>query len=118
MTFTEKTIVTPDKTAKMIGSGGLDVFATPHMIALMEKAALNCVKDLQPEGFSTVGTEISVTHLKATKVGQEVSATATLTKQDGRAFEFTVVAKEGDTVIGEGVHKRFSVDIEKFLAKL
>jgi len=114
---TASTIVSEKNTAKAVGSGNLDVFATPMMIALMEEAACNAInKDLE-EGQSSVGTEINVTHVAPSPVGATVTATATLKKADGRKLFFWVKAFEGDKEIGSGTHTRFLIDAERFMSK-
>jgi predicted thioesterase len=104
-------------TAVAWGSGGLEVYATPAMIALMEHAAAAAVQNLLPAGCSTVGTEINVKHLAASVRGRNVSAEADLVLVDGRRLEFHVAAYDEGGKIGEGSHSRFIVENEKFLAK-
>ena len=115
---TSELTVTDAVTAIAIGSGDMPVLATPMMIALMENAAMLAVKDKLPEGSTTVGGHIESSHLKPSKVGDKVSATAEVTKVDGKKIEFKVAAYSGDTLLGEGTHLRFIVDRERFLSKL
>ncbi|MCL2320195.1 MAG: thioesterase family protein [Treponema sp.] len=110
--------VTDRNIASAWGSGGLDVYATPGMIALMEMTAHSAVDPLLPSGWSTVGTEINVKHLAATPKGMKVSARAELLSINGRALTFAVEAFDEAGKIGEGVHVRFIVENEKFLAKV
>ena len=105
-------------TAEYIGSGDMAVLATPAMVALMENAAMNAVAPYLEQGQTTVGTQITTSHIKASALGATISATATLTAVNGRSLTFTIVASEGDKTIGEGTHTRFIVDRERFLAKL
>ena len=105
-------------TAEFIGSGDMAVLATPAMIALMENAAMLAVALHLDEGDTTVGTEIATSHIKASKVGNTISAIAELTAIDGRKLSFKIEAYDGDKLIGEGQHTRFIVNREKFLAKL
>lgn len=116
--YTSLTCVSDNLTAASLGSGDMMVLATPAMVALMENAAMLCVASDLDEGNTTVGIEISISHLKASKVGAEVKATAELTEIDGRRLVFKVSAYEGETLIGEGVHTRFIVNRDKFLSKL
>ncbi|MDR2258980.1 MAG: thioesterase family protein, partial [Treponema sp.] len=103
----EKTeTVTENNTAESWGSGGLPVYATPSMIALMEGAAVDAADRLLPPGWSTVGTGLEVKHLAATPVGLEVRAAAELLEIDGRRLRFTVEAFDGAGKIGEGCHDR------------
>ena len=115
---TSELVVTDAVTAIAAGSGDMPVLATPMMMALMENAAMLAVKDYLPEGSTTVGGHIESSHLKPSKLGDRVSATAEVTKVDGRKIEFKVAAYSGDTLLGEGTHLRFIIDREKFLSKL
>ena len=96
----------------------MEVFATPAMVALMENAAMNAVAPHLEAGQTTVGTQITTSHIKASALGATISATATLTAVDGRSLTFAITAREGDKIIGEGSHTRFIVDRERFLSKL
>ena len=118
LSHTGSSTVSDSDTAIPMGSGDMPVLATPTMLALMENAAMLAVADELPEGSTTVGGQISSSHLAPSPVGAEVSAKATLEKIDGRKLFFNVIATEGDKVIGEGTHLRFIVDRERFLAKL
>ncbi|MDD6638773.1 MAG: thioesterase family protein [Lachnospiraceae bacterium] len=110
-------MVTPDKTAKAMGSGALDVFATPCMIALMENTAFESVQAELEEGCGTVGTALNVKHVAATPVGMKVTCDTELIKVDGRALTFLVKAYDACGLIGEGEHERFIISEEKFQAK-
>jgi predicted thioesterase len=115
---TSTLLVTDDVTAVKIGSGDMAVLATPAMMALMENAAMLAVADELPEGCTTVGGHIASSHLKPSKVGDTVTATAKVVKVDGKKIEFKVSAYSGDVLIGEGSHLRFVVDRERFLSKI
>lgn len=109
--------VSEEKTAQAMGSGSLSVYATPAMIALMEKTACACIeKDLEP-GQSTVGTLIEVIHKSATPMGMEVICEAELVSREERKLVFHVVARDEVGVIGEGKHERFIIDAERFMVK-
>lgn len=104
--------------AKVMGSGTMDVFATPAMIALMEKTAWISVAAELEEGQGTVGTKLEITHDAPTPLGMTVTCESELTEIDGRRLVFAVTAKdETGTVIGKGRHERFIVWEEKFQAK-
>lgn len=118
LTFTSTTVVDNTNTAVALGSGDMEVFATPAMVALMENAAMNAVAPHLEAGQTTVGTEISTTHIKASSLGATITATAILTAIEGRKLTFAVTAHDGDNIIGEGTHTRFIVDRERFLAKV
>lgn len=112
------TVVSAANTAATLGSGDMDVFATPAMVALMENAAMMAVKDHLPEGSATVGTQINTSHLKASPLGASITASAELVEVDGRRLTFAVKAWDEKGIIGEGSHTRFVVDRERFLSKL
>ena len=112
------TLVSAANTAAALGSGDMDVFATPAMVALMENAAMLAVRDHLPEGSATVGTQINTSHLKASPLGATITASAELTEVDGRRLTFAVKAWDEKGIIGEGSHTRFVVDRERFLSKL
>ena len=105
-------------TAVGMGSGDLPVFATPAMAALMENAAMMAVAGHLPAGATTVGTEIGVSHVKASPVGTRITASAELVEVDGRRLVFAVRAWDERGTIGEGSHTRFVVDRDRFMGKL
>ena len=109
--------VTNEKSAAQVGSGLLPVYATPAMIALMEKCASECVAPFIEEGKSSVGTMLNVKHLAASPIGIQISCTATLTEIDGRRLVFSLVASDEKGPIGEGTHERYIIDVERFMAK-
>ena len=112
-----ETLVTEENTAAAMGSGLLPVFATPAMLALMEKAAADSVQPFLPEGQGTVGTRLEVSHLAATPIGLSVRAESELIAIDRRKLRFSVRAWAGDELIGEGEHERFIIDNARFLEK-
>ena len=116
--YTATTTVNSTNTAAALGSGDMDVFATPAMVALMENAAMNAVAPLLSEGQTTVGTQITTSHIKASALGATITATAVLTAVEGRSLTFEIIARDGENIIGEGSHTRFIVDRERFLSKL
>lgn len=103
--------------AKTMGSGTLDVLATPAMIALMEKTAWMSVADELEEGCGTVGTSLNVAHSAPTPLGMRVTCESELTGVDGRKLTFHVKAFDEKSVIGEGTHERFIIQNEKFQKK-
>lgn len=107
-----------DNTALTLGSGDMEVFATPAMIALMENAAMNAVVEHLDAGATTVGTMMKSSHIKASPMGAEITAEAELVAVEGRRLTFVVKAWDEKGVIGEGEHERFIVDKTRFLAKL
>ena len=114
---TKEITVTTEQTAKVMGSGTLDVFATPAMIALMENTAYESVLAQLDEGCGTVGTALNVKHVAATPVGMKVRCESELVKMEGRALTFSIKAYDESGLIGEGEHERFIIFNEKFQAK-
>lgn len=114
---TVKATVNDTNTAKIVGSGLLDVFATPMMVALMEKASCVAIKSYLDEGMTTVGTMVNVEHLSATPIGMEVTVESIVAAVDGRKIIFEVTAFDEVGLIGKGTHDRFMVNSEKFTAK-
>ncbi len=109
--------VTAQDTALAMGSGGLEVYATVAMIALMEYTAFTAVQPmLEPEG-GTVGIYIEANHLAATPVGATVTCTAELVEIDRKRLRFTIEVRDGAGVIGTAVHDRFVIDNAKFTDK-
>ena len=111
-------VVSQSNTAKALGSGDMEVFATPAMVALMENAAMMAVAKNLDEGASSVGVEISTSHIKASALGATITASAELVAIDGRKLSFKVRAWDEAGTIGEGNHTRFVVDRERFLSKI
>jgi len=111
------TSVTELLTAKTLGSGELPVFATPAMIALVEKTAWESVADYLEPGQSTVGTKVDISHTAATPLGREVYCETELKMIERRRLVFSASVYDGSGMIAEGTHERFIVDIEKFLSK-
>lgn len=110
-------VVVEENTARAMGSGQLPVFATPAMIALMEKTASESVLECLEEGCGSVGTSLNVKHVSATPLGMEVSCESELVEVDGRRLVFSVKAFDEAGLIGEGTHERFVIKNESFLKK-
>ena len=109
--------VSENELAVNVGSGSLEVLATPVMVMLMEKAACACISDFLEGDETTVGTEINVKHISATPKNMKVCAEAELLEVNGRELVFSVKAYDEAGDIGEGIHKRFVVYGEKFTTK-
>lgn len=107
-------MVSEENTAKHLGSGGVEVFATPAMVMLMERAGVAAVDHLLPEGQCTVGVHLDVKHLAATPRGMNVTARAELVEVDGRKLTFQVEAFDDQEKVGEGTHQRVIIDLERF----
>ena len=113
-----ETVVDHSNTAKFLGSGELEVFATPAMIALMEQTCQQSVASVLEAGQGTVGTHLDVSHDAATPLGMKVHVDSELVEVDGRKLVFDVKAYDECGLIGQGKHERFIINNEKFLAKV
>lgn len=116
--YVRKYLITPQHTAKHVGSGTLEVLSTPSMISFMEETCCVFAGESLPETQTTVGTHVDVYHVKPALVGSEVEVRSTLLQVDGKRLVFWVEAWSSDTLIGYGIHERAVVDREKFLSKL
>ena len=117
MKWQETEEVTNENTAAVLGSGGLDVYATPAMILLMEKASWALAGQKLEEGLTTVGISLNVKHLSASPVGSTITCNTELVEIDRKRLVFHVEAFDQAGKIGEGTHERFIVEGEKFLKK-
>ena len=111
-------VVSRDKTASAVGSGLLDVYSTPSMIALMEKTAADTVQNFLDNGEVTVGSEIHVHHRKASPIGTSITCRARLEAIADNKLTFVVEAYDKDRLIGDGRHVRHIVDRERFMKKM
>lgn len=112
-----KMMVTDSKTARAMGSGTLDVFATPAMIALMEQTAAESVDSQLEEGMTSVGTLMNAEHLAATPVGMAVYSESVLVSAEGRKLAFEIKVYDEAGIIGKAYHERFIVNGERFFEK-
>ena len=112
-----ETVVSDSNTAQAACSGALPVFGTPFMCALMEEAAWKSIAPHLETGQSTVGTKLNITHDSATPVGMKVWAESEITEIDGKRLVLKVTAFDEKGPIGQGIHERFIVTDERFLAQ-
>ena len=115
---TAEIVVGTRDTAPHVGSGKIGVLATPVMVNLMEAAALQAVERYMPPGFQTVGTHLDVRHFAATPVGMTVRASAELSRVEGRTLTFRLSAADDREPVGDGVHERLIINVERFDARM
>ncbi|WPC41802.1 thioesterase family protein [Clostridium sp. JS66] len=118
MASTREIYVTENDVASKLGSGNIDVFSTPSMIALMENTSKSCVDLHLPFGYTTVGIEVNVKHIKASPIGMKIRCEASLVKVDKKKLVFNVEAWDEKGKIGEGNHTRYIVNSEEFMKKV
>lgn len=109
--------VTEGNTAKALGSGELEVFATPAMVALVEETAWRSVAPALEPGQGSVGTRLELDHVSATPLGMTVACETVLVEIDGRRLVFAVQVMDAGGLVGKGTHERFVVQNDRFLAK-
>ena len=109
--------VCPENTALSMGSGALEVFATPALVALAEKTCWTSIQEALEPGQGTVGTELNLQHTAPTPLGMTVHCESTLTEINGRSLTFAVKLWDDKGTVGEGTHKRFIIDNDRFQAK-
>jgi fluoroacetyl-CoA thioesterase len=113
--------VGPDDTAEAVGSGSLPVLGTPRLLAWCEATTCAAIAPALPEGGTSVGTRVSLEHLAASAVGEEVEVTASSAYVDGRLHRFTVSARHvggNRRLVATGEVTRVVVDAERFLSRL
>jgi len=110
--------VAPENTAVHLGSGGVEVLATPEMVRMMERAAVAAVDHLLPAGYRTVGSHLDVAHLAATPLGMAAVARAELVSVEGRKLTFRVEVRDARELVGQGTHQRMIVNLERFREKV
>jgi predicted thioesterase len=110
--------VTADDTAEAVGSGSLPVLGTPRLLAWCEAVTCAAIEPTLRAGSTSVGTRIALEHLAASAVGADVTVTASSSYSDGRLVRFTVAARQGAKLVGNGEVTRVVVDTEKFLSRL
>ena len=113
----QSVLVTSENTAKTMGSGTLDVFATPALVALAEKTCWMSVAPELDAGCGTVGTRLELDHSAPTPVGMTVTCESELTAVEGRKLVFKVSLHDEKGPVGGGIHERFIINDAKFAAK-
>ena len=105
------TLVDASLVVKHVGGDG--VLSTPAMIGLMERAGIQAVQALLPEGYTTVGFEVNVKHFAAPPKGKNVTVRAELLEVDGRKLRFKVEARDDEKKVGDGTHRRAIIQIQR-----
>lgn len=110
--------ISETETASSLGSGSLDVYSTPSMIAFMENTAMRSVQRNLPDGYGTVGIMICVKHIKAVLPGAEIECRSTLLRTEDKKLHFRVEVFHGTELVGSGDHDRYIIEENKFLEKI
>jgi predicted thioesterase len=117
-THTFEKISEPRESASAVASGALDVYSTPSLVALFEQTALAAVDPALPDGFGTVGTEVSVKHMKATPIGSKVGCEVEIIAIEGKRISFKGHMWDDAGRIGEGLHMRYVINKDEFIKRL
>lgn len=117
LTYEQSEIVNETNVASAFGSGNLAVYATPAMIALMERAAWAAIQPQLEEGWTTVGISVDVRHLAASPIGMKIRAVAEISAVDRKKISFKVEAFDEAGKIGEGTHERIAIQAAEFVRK-
>lgn len=96
----------------------LRVYATPELVRDFEITCREFLLAHTDAGEDSVGTGITISHGGATLRGMGVTITATVSKVEGRAVTFDLVARDDLEEISRGTHSRFVVEVEKLRAKV
>ena len=94
LTGSAQLVVGAVHTEPFVGSGLIAVLATPVMINVIEAAALEAIEHLLPAGHQSLGFHLDVSHVAATPVGLQITATAEVVRVQGRTVTFRVEARE------------------------
>ena len=117
--FKQNYTVAENNTAKNMGSGDLDVLATPSLVAFMENAAKNYLNKFLPEEMGSVGSNININHIAPTLIGNSITVRGKITEVvKEKIIKFSIEAYEKDKKIGNAEHTRVIINNTKFLGKL
>jgi hypothetical protein len=117
--FKEEYIVKENHSAKNMGSGDLEVLATPSLVSFMENAAKNHLNTLLTADYGSVGSNININHISPTLIGKKITITGKITQViKDKIIIFSLEAFENDKKIGDAEHTRVIINNEKFISKL
>ena len=117
--FSQQYTVTENNTAKFMGSGDLDVLATPSLVAFMENAAKNYLNSFLTEDLGSVGSNININHIAPTLVGKKITIQGEIIQIiKEKIIIFSLEAFENDKKIGDAEHTRVIINNQKFISKL
>ncbi|MCJ7569514.1 MAG: thioesterase family protein [Anaerolineales bacterium] len=110
--------VTLERVAAHLGSGSLQVYATPAMVAFVEQTCRKLVEPHLPEGMTTVGIALTVRHIAPTPLGGKVSIQAEIVLIEKNVISFQTEVWDEIEKIGEVAHKRAVIEIDRFSARV
>lgn len=104
-------------TAATLGSGDVDVLATPRVLAWCEEASMKALAGELEPGQTTVGMRIQIDHLQPTAVGGRIEVVATIERVEGRRLTFAVEASDHRGRVAVGRVVRVLVDRDRFMER-
>jgi fluoroacetyl-CoA thioesterase len=112
-----KMVVDGADTALAMGSGDLEVLATPRLVAWAEAATCAALADALDPQQTTVGTRVEFEHLGGSSIHQQVKVTAQLVYVEGRVLRFDVTAQNvsDGTLLAQGELTRIVVSRDRFI---
>jgi len=114
----ERLTVTTENAINFLGMEGARVLSTPHMIGYMERACRNLAKPMLEDGYDTVGTQVTVSHLAAAPLGMEMVFKAEITGFTEKRVQFKVEAWDQKEKVGEGTHERGIINVARFAERM
>jgi predicted thioesterase len=114
----EHLLVTGDVAISFLGLETARVLSTPHLIGYLELTARNLIQQYLPPGFDSVGTLVEFKHVAATPIGMHVRLRAEVVQVVEQRVTCRVEAWDDREKVGEGLHERFIIDVERFAARV
>lgn len=110
-------VVGPLDLATALGSGTVEVLATPRLLAWVEAVCMLALGGHLAPGETSVGMRAQFDHVAPSIIGATVRATAELERVDGRRLTFAVGATDPRGPIATGRLTRVIVDTDRFLER-
>ena len=114
----ERLEVTGENAIDFLGLEGARVLSTPHMIGYMERTCRNLALPMLAEGYDTVGTQVTVSHIAAAPLGTQMVFKAEVTGFTEKRVQFKVEAWDEKEKVGEGTHERGIVNVARFAQRM
>lgn len=116
--FKKDYLITENDSAKAMGSGGLEVLASPALIAFMENTAFHFLQETLGKDKTSVGIDIHLKHLKASKIGDTITISINAHQKENKKHYFSLEAHSEHNCIGKAEHTRFVVNTSDFINHL
>ena len=110
----ENLLVTEEMAITFLGLEAARVLSTPRLIALLEMASRNLIKEFLGPGEDSVGTLVNIRHLAATPIGMHLRLRSEILSVERRRVMCRVDAWDDREKVGEGTHERFVINVARF----